>query len=159
MEVQYLNFKEQYLNCKGTKQLNFYVENPRECRGKDLLLPRNWEVRRVRGKNFLRLNLHLKEESILRIFWQKTEDCAKLRQMQLFILTESKHLYYKPLFFILFSNLRKIFFWSWHKRIIIIMIIIIITIIMIHCSRIIQILTFNFKCTSLENILIWQASE
>ena len=32
-------------------------------------------------------------------FLAKTEDCAKLRQMQLFILIELKHLCYKPLLF------------------------------------------------------------
>lgn len=33
-------------------------------------------------------------------FLAKTEDCAKLRQMQLFILIELKHLCYKPLLFL-----------------------------------------------------------
>ena len=33
-------------------------------------------------------------------FLAKTEDCAKLRQMQLFILIELKRLCYKPLLFL-----------------------------------------------------------
>ena len=47
-------------------------------------------------------------------FLAKTEDCAKLRQMQLFILVE-KHLCYKPFLYHFLIYVK--YFWSWHKRI------------------------------------------
>ena len=98
------------------------------------MLYREFGKRKNEGSVFLTLKLHLKEIR-LRFCLAKTEDCAKLRQMQLFILIELKHLCYKTIIFnISFTNLRKICFWSWHKRIIIVIIIIMI----IHCSRVIQ---------------------